>query len=623
MSKLTPEQRDKLDAYNQGKEQLQTLQDIADMTQEMLRVVDEQGKSGDKTVESIGALLIDMRESLNSLNKKELDMPDYAKPVVDAVGKLENSIAKAIKSIDIKPDAPQVNVEPSRVDLKGVESAIAQIPKAFKEAIALIPKVSIPKADYSSLLTAWEGISQQLQSIDTATRMKPQPGSISINNTSDNPVPVSASIDTAGLATEDKQDDIITAIEAISVGSSSNGNITDGVDTAIKATVKDLSNSNPLATQIMDANGDAITSFGGGTQYTDGDADATPTGTVALGFDGTNVKALATDSSGNLQVDILSMPAGGSGLTDAELRASDVKVTLDGESVPVTGTFWQATQPVSGTVTANLSATDNAVLDNIVSNQTDKSQFTKITDGTLTATVRDTGSSDSLNVAIVDASGNQITSFGGDTSLLATSAKQDTIIGHVDGIETVLGTIDTDTGAMVTDLAAIEVLLTGIDADTDAIKTAAQLIDNAISGSEMQVDVVGALPAGTNAIGKLAANSGVDIGDVTLNNALNAGTSDASTIRVTESTGATATLSNVSGSASSVTLIAADTSRRKVVLYNDSTEDCYVKYGSTASTTSFTWLMAAGSHIEEEHYNGIITGIWNSATGSMRVSEIS
>lgn len=34
-------------------------------------------------------------------------------------------------------------------------------------------------------------------------------------------------------------------------------------------------------------------------------------------------------------------------LTDAELRAADVKVTLDGETVPVTGTFWQATQPVS------------------------------------------------------------------------------------------------------------------------------------------------------------------------------------------------------------------------------------------------------------------------------------
>lgn len=39
----------------------------------------------------------------------------------------------------------------------------------------------------------------------------------------------------------------------------------------------------------------------------------------------------------------------------------------------------------------------------------------RITDGSLIATVRDTGTSDSLNVAIVDASGNQITSFGGGT----------------------------------------------------------------------------------------------------------------------------------------------------------------------------------------------------------------
>jgi hypothetical protein len=39
-------------------------------------------------------------------------------------------------------------------------------------------------------------------------------------------------------------------------------------------------------------------------------------------------------------------------------------------------------------------------------------------------------------------------------------------------------------------------------------------LDAALGGSELQVDVVAALPAGTNAIGKLAANSGVDIGDV-------------------------------------------------------------------------------------------------------------
>ena len=53
-----------------------------------------------------------------------------------------------------------------------------------------------------------------------------------------------------------------------------------------------------------------------------------------------------------------------------------------------------------------------------------------------------------------------------------------------------------------------------LETNSAAIKTAVETIDNAISGSEMQVDVVAALPAGTNAIGKLAANSGVDIGDV-------------------------------------------------------------------------------------------------------------
>lgn len=52
-----------------------------------------------------------------------------------------------------------------------------------------------------------------------------------------------------------------------------------------------------------------------------------------------------------------------------------------------------------------------------------------------------------------------------------------------------------------------------IDADTGAIKTAVEILDNAIAGNEMQVDIVAALPTGANVIGKLAANSGVDIGD--------------------------------------------------------------------------------------------------------------
>lgn len=50
-------------------------------------------------------------------------------------------------------------------------------------------------------------------------------------------------------------------------------------------------------------------------------------------------------------------------------------------------------------------------------------------------------------------------------------------------------------------------ILTTIDADTSSLA-------GAVSGTEVQVDVVASLPAGTNAIGKLSANSGIDIGDV-------------------------------------------------------------------------------------------------------------
>lgn len=129
-----------------------------------------------------------------------------------------------------------------------------------------------------------------------------------------------------------------------------------------------------------------------------------------------------------------------------------------------------------------------------------------------------------------------LTTIDADTSAIATDIAalevlQTTIAGDTTSIDgkitacntgAIAGTVTAELSAtdnavldaMVVDLAALEVLATSIDADTDAIKTAVEVIDNAISGTEMQVDVVASLPAGTNAIGKLAANSGVDIGDV-------------------------------------------------------------------------------------------------------------
>jgi hypothetical protein len=85
----------------------------------------------------------------------------------------------------------------------------------------------------------------------------------------------------------------------------------------------------------------------------------------------------------------------------------------------------------------------------------------------------------------------------------------------------------------------------------------------------------------------------------------------------------TATLSNVSGSASSVTVLAANTSRLGATVYNDSTAILYLKFGATASTTSFTAKLNADDYYEVPYgYTGILDGIWASATGSARVTEI-
>lgn len=73
----------------------------------------------------------------------------------------------------------------------------------------------------------------------------------------------------------------------------------------------------------------------------------------------------------------------------------------------------------------------------------------------------------------------------------ATSANQTTVIGHLDGVEGLLTTIDGDTGGML---------------------TALQILDNIVSGSEAQVDVVAALPAGTNNIGDVDLASAIPAG---------------------------------------------------------------------------------------------------------------
>lgn len=84
-----------------------------------------------------------------------------------------------------------------------------------------------------------------------------------------------------------------------------------------------------------------------------------------------------------------------------------------------------------------------------------------------------------------------------------------------------------------------------------------------------------------------------------------------------------ATLANVSSSASSVTIFAASNSPKGRMIWNDSTAILYMKFGATASATSYSVQLAAGAFYEfpQPCYGGLVDGIWASANGSARVTS--
>lgn len=135
-----------------------------------------------------------------------------------------------------------------------------------------------------------------------------------------------------------------------------------------------------------------------------------------------------------------------------------------------------------------------------------------------------------------------------------------------------------------------------------------------------------ALSAGTANIGDVdvATLPSVTIGTFPDNEPVAQGTAAAESAPwpVRQQRAATGTLSNVAGSASSVTCLAANSSRLAATVYNDSSADLYIKTGTTASATSFTVKLPQDSYYRPPAgYTGRLDCIWASATGNARVTE--
>lgn len=182
----------------------------------------------------------------------------------------------------------------------------------------------------------------------------------------------------------------------------------------------------------------------------------------------------------------------------------DIAASADAIETAVEGTL-----TVQGTVTANLSATDNAVLDNIDTDLTtiighvdgleallttidsDTSNLAVVGGGTEAAAIRVTIANNSTGVLSVDDNGSTLSiddgggviTVDGTVSVtgVATAANQTTIIGHVDGIEALLTTIDADTSALVAGITISALPNEGQQTMADSISVAIASNQSAVS----------------------------------------------------------------------------------------------------------------------------------------------
>ena len=87
--------------------------------------------------------------------------------------------------------------------------------------------------------------------------------------------------------------------------------------------------------------------------------------------------------------------------------------------------------------------------------------------------------------------------------------------------------------------------------------------------------------------------------------------------------GDTGAASSVAVSVSSVTIIAANTARREVIIRNDTNNNLYLAHGGTATLSSAVKLKRGDVYIEDK-YIGVISGIWSSTGGggNAQITEV-
>ncbi len=278
------------------------------------------------------------------------------------------------------------------------------------------------------------------------------------------------------------------------------------------------------------------------------------------------------------------------GLTDAQLRASPV--------------------PVSGTITTG-GLTDAQLRASAVP--------VSLSSTTITGTVAATQSG-TWNITNVSGTVSLPTGAATETTLAAINTKVPAL-GQALAAASVPVVLTAAQLTTLTPLTSVAVTNTGTFAVQATLSAETTKVIGTVNVAAAQTIAV--TNAGTFAAqATLAAETTKVIGTVNPGN-----TANTTAWLVTQASAATSTLTNVASSASTGTILASNSARKGAMIVNDSTASLYLKFGATASVTSYTVLIPPSGYYEFPAnpciYSGIVDGIWSAANGNARVTEIS
>ena len=214
----------------------------------------------------------------------------------------------------------------------------------------------------------------------------------------------------------------------------------------------------------------------------------------------------------------------------------------------------------------------------------------------------------------------------------ATEGKQDSLIGHVDGIEGLLGTIDADTGAIDGKLPnGLTVSSNRLKVDgsevIQPISAAALPLPSGAATATKQDTLIGHVDGIEGLLGTIDADTGAIDGKlpsgltVSGNRLLVDGSGVTQPTSVAVRTPAT---TSVASSATSVTVLAANSARRGVSVANLSTAKLYLSFSTPATTANcFIEIPAGGFLLLDQQLivTNALYGLWASANGTAQVTE--